>query len=151
MKQITKALVSLLAVIVIAVGVAWSQPVPQRHPAYLRALSDLRTARGYLERPGSHGTMRNEDRAISEIDAAIDEIKHASIDDGKDLHDHPPIDANLAWKDRFQKALDLLDHTYQDCAKEEDDPSARGLRGRILLHIDNARHFVRHAMRDAGH
>ena len=27
--------------------------------------------------------------AIREIDAAMGEIKKASIDDGKDLHDHP--------------------------------------------------------------
>jgi hypothetical protein len=154
MKLRTNALLVLIAVLVVAVGVTCAQPMPTpapEHPFYMHALSDLRLARAYLERPGNHGTERNEDHAIDEIDAAINEIKHASIDDGKDLHDHPPIDASLGWTDRFHKALDLLDKTYRDCSREEDDPATRGLQARILGHLDAARHFTRHAMEDAGH
>ena len=33
-----------------------------------------------------------EQRAIQEIDQAIQDIKRASIDDGKNLNDHPPVD-----------------------------------------------------------
>ena len=80
----------------------------------------------------------------------INEIKHASIDDGKDIHDHDPVDTTLPWTGRFQKSLDLLNKTYHDCSREEDDPGTRGLQRRILGHIDAARHFVHRAMDDAG-
>jgi hypothetical protein len=151
MKTSANAFVTLLVILAAAIGIASARPAPAPdHPYYMDALSDLRMARAYLERPGNNGTERNEDHAIDEIDAAIREIKHASIDDGKDIHDHPPIDANLAWTDRFHKSLELLDKTFSDCSKEEDDPAARGLQQRILGHIDAARHFVHRAMDDAG-
>src|SRR5271168_5658512 len=66
--------------------------MPGKHPAYLHALSDLRAARWMLEhRPGDAAVSAQEDVAITEIDKAIGEIKKASIDDGKDIHDHPPV------------------------------------------------------------
>ena len=49
--------------------------LPGKHPAYLHALTDLRTARWMLEhRPGDAAVSGNEDAAITEIDAAIREI-----------------------------------------------------------------------------
>jgi hypothetical protein len=153
MKLPLRPAIALLAILFLAVGAASAQPAPYPapdHPFYLHALSDLRLARAYLERPGNGGTERNEDRAIDEIDGAINEIKHASIDDGKDIHDHDPVDTTLPWTGRFQKSLDLLNKTYHDCSREEDDPGTRGLQRRILGHIDAARHFVHRAMDDAG-
>src|ERR1700722_16541124 len=61
---------------------------PAAHPAYLRALSDLRDARAHLERPDGGQLHQQEKDAIAEIDRAIGEIKAASIDDGKNLGDH---------------------------------------------------------------
>ena len=82
---------------------------PGRHPAYLHALTDLRHARAHLERQTWSGRMdREEDHAIAEIDKAIDEIKHAAIDDGKDLNDHPPVDAHLGHKGRYHRRLNCL-------------------------------------------
>src|ERR1700684_669533 len=52
---------------------------PQQHPAYLHALTDLRSARGYLRRPARAVVKWDENRAIREIDAAINEIKRAAI------------------------------------------------------------------------
>ena len=67
--------------------------LPGKHPFYLHALSDLRAARWMLEhRPGDAAVSGNEDVAIAEIDAAIREIKHAAIDDGKNVNDHPNVD-----------------------------------------------------------
>ena len=66
--------------------------VPGPHPAYLHALSDLRMARAYLDQIAWPPVQKDEEHAIREIDAAIGEIKRASIDDGKNLEDHPPID-----------------------------------------------------------
>src|SRR6201996_8176996 len=63
------------------------------HPYYLHALSDLRAARWMIEhRPGNWAQTQDEIEAVHRIDAAIGEIKKASIEDGKDLADHPHVD-----------------------------------------------------------
>jgi hypothetical protein len=120
---------------------------PNKHPYYLHALSDLRYARGYLDRLGVDDQVDNDSmRAIQEIDAAIGEIKRASIDDGKDLHDHPPIDARVSRTDRFHKAIELLDKAHQDLSQEEDDAAARGLKDRAIRHVDEAHRSVDRAI-----
>jgi tetratricopeptide (TPR) repeat protein len=116
---------------------------PGRHPAYLHALSDLRHARAHLENlAATHHMDKEEEHAIDEIDKAIDEIKRAAIDDGKNLNDHPPVDAGLDRTGRFRRAQELLDKAHNDIAREEDDSSVRGLRDRALHHIDEAHHIV---------
>src|ERR1700734_745230 len=53
------------------------------HPYYLHALSDLRAARWMIEhRPGNWAQTQDEIEAVHRIDAAIGEIKKASIEDG---------------------------------------------------------------------
>jgi len=134
---------TLLSVLVATcVGVA-SADKPGRHPHYLHALSDLRHARAHLEfLTGSEERDAEEERAIKEIDAAIREIKAAAIDDGKNLNDHPPIDAHLQRTGRYHKALELLDAAHRDVTMEEDDPQAQGLQGRIIAHVDEAHRTV---------
>jgi len=115
-----------------------------RHPAYLHALEDLRHARGHLERPGpARGAVRwDENVAIRAIDEAIRDIKEASIDDGKDLRDHPAVDARLDWTGRLRRSLELLRKARADVTEEEDNDFARGLKRRAAEHIDNAIRFV---------
>ncbi|HEX4377392.1 MAG TPA: hypothetical protein VHZ99_09615 [Steroidobacteraceae bacterium] len=126
-----------------------SADLPGRHPAYLHALSDLRTARWLLEhRPGDVAVSGQEDVAVTEIDAAIGEIKKASIDDGKDIHDHPAMDAPNDRPGRLHKALEILRRTHEDVAREEDDPGVRGLRNRAVHHIDEAIHADERAIHD---
>jgi hypothetical protein len=123
---------------------------PGDHPAYLHALSDLRHARACLDRLSPEDRIDDqEQRAIDEIDRAIGEIKRASIDDGKDLRDHPPIDAHLKRTDRFHKALELLDKAHQDIKRDEDDRFAQGLQHRALQHIDEAHRIVEHTIQVA--
>jgi hypothetical protein len=113
-----------------------------KHPAYLHALSDLRAARAHLERHDG-GELRHEEKeAIHAIDDAIAEIKHASIDDGKDLNDHPPVDAGLDYAGRLHRAKQLLEKAHQDIAHEEDNSFAQGLQQRAFGHIDRAIHEV---------
>jgi hypothetical protein len=119
---------------------------PQKHPAYLHALSDLRFARALLERPDGGELHQQEKDARHEIDKAIDEIKRAAIDDGKDLNDHPPVDVHLPWAGRLHKALEVLDDAHRDVTKEEDDPAAQGLQMRAIEHIDKAHHHVEEAV-----
>jgi tetratricopeptide (TPR) repeat protein len=118
---------------------------PGKHPAYLHALTDLRHARAHLGQfTGSERKNDEEQRAIEEIDKAIGEIKRAAIDDGKNLDDHPPVDAGMDRRGRFHRALELLDKAHNDIAREEDDSWARGLRNRALGHIDEAHRIVDH-------
>jgi hypothetical protein len=118
---------------------------PGKHPAYLHALTDLRHARAHLGQWADTAHQdREEQHAIDEIDKAIGEIKHAAIDDGKNLDDHPPVDAHMDRRGRFHRALELLDKAHNDIAREEDDPSVRGLRDRAIHHIDEAHRIVGH-------
>ena len=101
----------------------------REHPAYLHALSDLRDARAHLERPGGGERKEQERKAVEEIDAAIFEIKKASIEDGKNINDHMPgrlrISIGLAVCTR---AVELLDKAHSDVAREEDNRFAEGFR-----------------------
>jgi hypothetical protein len=139
--------VALLGISLMSPQAASAQQVPGPHPAYLHALSDLRLARAYLDQIAWPPVQRDEEHAIREIDAAINEIKMASIDDGKDLRDHPPIDVNMRPDGRFRKALELLDKAHNDTARAEDVPEARGLRDRAIGHIDRAHGTVDDAIR----
>jgi hypothetical protein len=113
--------------------------LPGNHPAYLHALTDLRTARWLIEhRPGDARVSADEDVAITRIDEAIGDIKHAAIDDGKDLHDHPPVDTRLDRRGRLHRAEEMLRKVHADIAREEDDPFTRGLRDRAIHHVDEA-------------
>jgi hypothetical protein len=123
--------------------------LPGKHPYYLHALSDLRAARWMLQhRPGDAAVSGNEDVAITEIDAAIREIKRAAIDDGKNVDDHPTVDVPADRPGHLHKALELLRKVHSDVAREEDDPVTRGLRDRAVGHIDGAIHATERAIGD---
>ena len=123
---------------------------PGKHPYYLHALSDLRAARWMLEhRPGDAAVSGDEDVAITEIDAAIGEIKRAAIDDGKNVADHPNVDVPADRPGHLHKALELLRKVHSDVAREEDDPVTRSLRDRAVGHIDGAIHATERAIGDA--
>ena len=116
---------------------------PGRHPHYLHALSDLRYARALLERTAMNEHREDmEEHAIRKIDDAINEIKRASIDDGKNLEDHPPIDTHLLRGERYRKALELINSAHRDVSMEEDNPRTQGLQGRIIAHLDEAHRIV---------
>ena len=148
MKMLSKTLLPL--VLAMAAPMAAMADLPGQHPYYLHALSDLRAARWMLEhRPGDAQVSGDEDVAVTRIDEAINEIKRAAIDDGKDLHEHPPIDANLDHRGRLHRADELLHKVHQDIAREEDDPMTRGLRNRAVHHLDEAIHATGKAIHDA--
>jgi hypothetical protein len=132
-----KSIFSLLLVLALA-GIAAlpvSAQVPGPHPGYLHALSDLRTARFIVSHNNPDPRVQG---VVGEIDRALGEINQAAIDDGKNVDDHLPIDANLDFHGRYRKALDLLDHAHRDIARFEDNAYASGLQHRALHHIDAA-------------
>ncbi len=147
MKSIYKLLLLLPALLLFlpAHSFANTMPGPQ-HPAYLHALDDLRTARAHLERPDGGELKEQEKLAIHDIDEAIAEIKKAAIDDGKNLSDHPPVDAKLDWAGRLHRALELVGKAHNDIAHEEDNGFAQGLQARALEHIDKAHHHIEEAI-----
>lgn len=98
---------------------------PGKHKAYFRALAHLRYARAYLDKLGPDDAVDNNFmHAIQAIDGVIAEIKRASIDDGKDLRDHPPIDAHLSKKDRFRKAAELVHKACNEIKEGQSDKVA---------------------------
>jgi hypothetical protein len=112
---------------------------PAHHPAYIHALTDLRDARWNLaHRPGDAAVSGQEDVAIVEIDAAINDAKTAAAYDGKNLNDHPQEDARLDHSGRLHHALELLHKAHNDIGQEEDNPSTRALRNSAEHHIDAA-------------
>jgi hypothetical protein len=137
----------MAAALALLLPVASQQLLAQgRHPHYLHALSDLRFARALLQRPNGGELGAQERDAIHEIDEAIHELKVASIDDGKGLEDHAAVDPHWPWAGRLHKAREVLDRAINDCAKEEDNPTTRGLQARILDHLHRAHHHVDEAI-----
>ena len=111
----------------------------QGHPAYLRALSDLRAARWMLDhRPGNWKQTEDEIGAVREIDKAIFELKQAAIDDGKDINFHPRVDERPDRPGRLHAAADYLRKARADVNEEEDNQFAKGLKHRALEHINMA-------------
>ncbi len=122
----------------------------QAHPAYLHALADLRNARANLERKGGDGKVKwDEHGAIDAIDRAIAAIRQAAIDDGKNLQDHPPVDAHEPRAGRLHKALAALRTAKDDMSKEEDNAFANGLRARGLHEVDEAIRFTEQGIAEA--
>jgi hypothetical protein len=120
-----------------------------RHPHYLSARTDLRRAQLFARVREEPNVTRNLEAAAREMEAAIKEIDNAAVLDRKDLLDRPPIDANLARKDRFRKIVDLLRSARADLEHEEDNPRAREWRKVAFQHIDEALNAVHRAATDA--
>jgi len=119
------------------------------HPRYLSALSDLRYARALLWRPDFREVMRDQRAAVEEIDRAIGEARRAAIDDGKNIDDHPPIDARMGWEGRFRKAMELLDHARGDLSFVETNMAAAPWRDAARANVEHARALVEKTMRDS--
>ena len=126
-----KSKLALLAITgALSAGYADAQPpppappgamaAPARHPAYLHSLSDLRAARWMIEhRPGNWAQTADERESVRQIDAAINDIKKAAFDDGKNLNDHPPLDDHPDHRGRIHEALRFLRKARADIAREE--------------------------------
>jgi hypothetical protein len=146
MKTFSKIALIVAAIAVLIPFTSQNVRAQGKHPAYLHALSDLRDARAHLQRPDGGALHAEERAAVEDINRAIDEIKKASIDDGKNIDDHVHIDAHLPWAGRLHKARDLLDKAHHDVSEEEDNPATRGLQARVIAHIDRAHHHVDEAL-----
>ena len=126
-----------LALFNLCAASAMAQKLNAKHPGYLKALADLRVARYYLNKQAGEPKLREEeDSSIKEIDAAIAEIKKASIDDGKAVGD-VPVDANEHGSP-LAKAIETIYKAQNDIGHEEDNAEVKGLRHDALEHISHA-------------
>jgi hypothetical protein len=139
--RLNAVLIAMTALATLAGCVTAPPPPPQsaRHPAYLHALSDLRAARWLIEhRTGDWAQVADEHESVRHIDVAINEIKGAAIDDGKNLYDHPPVDEHPDHRGRIHAALEYMRKARADISREETNAYANGLRDRAIAHIDAA-------------
>ena len=118
---------------------------PGRHPAYLRARTDLRAAQTLTRVNDEPNVMRNLRAADREIEVAVRQIDRAAVIDRKDIDDHPHSDVNLDRVGRFRKIADLLRSSRMDLSREEDNGAARGWRNLAYQHIDAAMELVHRA------
>ena len=119
-----------------------------KHPHYISALSNLRTARWMIDHhPGNWKQTDDEIEAVRRIDAAINEIRKASIDDGKGINDHDRIEEKPDHMGRLRSAVELLKKAREEVNKEEDNPTVRGLQQRSLDQINGAIRFTEKAIR----
>jgi hypothetical protein len=81
------------------------------------------------------------------------DLKKASIDDGKDINDHPNGDVHEHGS-RLLRSIEALKRARADIAEEEDNPDVRELRHRAFKHIDVAIHAAESAhaqwLKDVG-
>jgi hypothetical protein len=134
------------AVVLLAASAA--ADTPGRHPRYIHARTDLRTAQLLLRVHDEPNVMRHVDAVHAEVEAAIHEVDRAAVIDRKDWMDRPPIDANLDRPGRFRKAMELLVSARRDIGEEEDNPRAKEWRNAAFRHIDAAIDQLRRAARD---
>jgi len=139
------AAAALITAALVAAAPAWADD-SVRGPNYLHALSDLRDAREHLEHFGSEPVDARAERAIFEIDRAINAIKREAVMSGNEIENRVPVDTHVVRSGRFQKAMDLLDRAKRDVAGEEDQPDAQALQQRVMRHIEEARHEVSRAI-----
>ncbi len=120
----------------------------QVHPHYLHALSNLRAARWQVEhRPGNWKQTVDEVNAVKQIEMVIADIKQASIDDHKNLNDHPMEAEVPDHAGRLHKAIDFLKAAKADIKQEEDNGFAQGLQGNALKGINEAIKLLENALK----
>jgi hypothetical protein len=133
-KSLTVAVFALLTFLFLA-------PATQAHaqfPAYLHAISDLRSARAYLQMDSRPDQQAARDIAIREISRAIDDMKRAAIEDAKNPWRTPPPQSagNPNWP--IHSAVKLLREARHDAESGRDAPENVGLQVRSIEHIDRA-------------
>jgi hypothetical protein len=148
MNQLKHILPFVGAAILAIAPLASKADTPGRHPLYLHARSDLRTAQLISRGSEDPNVNRRLHEADQEIELAIHEVDRAAVLDRKAIEDHPHIDARLDRNGRFRRMMELLQRARADIGREEDNPNAIGWRDLAYRHIDKAMEFVHRAARD---
>jgi hypothetical protein len=121
---------------------AAATPAHAQEPHYLRALSQLRTARDYIQSDHRQGFGPQRHQAVEEINKAIEEIKHAAWDDGKQTQFAPPAPGVTDPWAPMHEAKNWLDAAHSEVQSGVDRPENNGLRERANQHIWAAHQIV---------
>jgi hypothetical protein len=113
----------------------------QQEPHYLAAISDLRTARDYIESDNRPGVDDLRHHAKEEINKALVEIKNAAWDDGKNTNFAPPQGGGAPWAP-MHEAKRYIRSARGHVEGGVDTQANNGLRGRALAHIDEAERTI---------
>jgi hypothetical protein len=112
-------------------------------PHYLRALADLRTARDYLQYDQNPATTGDRHHAVGEINHAIQEIKNAAWDDGRNTEFATPTGPITdPWR-AVKEAERWVTKAGDEVARGIDPPQAMGARDRAMMHIEAARRILK--------
>jgi hypothetical protein len=146
--RILKSLGATVCVLMTLAVFMAATPAQAQEPHYLRALSDLRTARDYIQfdRDRFNGERRH---AVDEINKAIEEVKHAAWDDGKNTQFAPPAQGVTTGWAPLHQAEHWLAEAKGHVAEGVDPPQSQGTRDRVLFHITEAVHILNHLV-EAG-
>lgn len=145
LKTLTATICALAAVAIFATA---TPARAQQEPHYLQALTELRTARDYFQYDiKRYGAERH--HIVEEINKAIDEVKHAAWDDGKNTKFAGPGDAPNGWAP-IHYGYNSLKAARKYVAMGIDTPQNEGLRDRALHHIDEAQITVDQLLRQGA-
>jgi hypothetical protein len=147
LKSFGAAVCALATLAVLAIAT----PAQAQEPHYLQALSDLRTARDYVQFDHRDGFGKQRHDAVDEINKAIDEIKHAAWDDGKNTRFAPPATGVTDPWAPMHQAKNWLDAAVTHVQQGVDTPENQGLRARAFHHIWAAHQIVQGVLNMQGH
>jgi hypothetical protein len=156
--------VSFAAMMLLLGATALAETTVQ-HPAYLRALAELRDARAQLNTAPEHAKDTlpphagdsaqaaesppdsDEQIAIAQIDMAMQDVRDASEDDGKGVDEHGPVDASCNRQQRLRLAMEKLDQAHEDIEQRQQDSFLKGYKANSAQeHIEQARRAILRAL-----
>jgi hypothetical protein len=140
--RISKHFAVIVPALVVFMGLLSVTPAQAQGPRYLHALANLRQARGWIQSDTRPQFADLRHHAIDEIDHAINEVKRAARDDGKNVNFTPPADSAGRPGAPIISALQLLDDAHSDVSAGQDLPENQGLQTRALNQIDAARNYL---------
>jgi hypothetical protein len=119
---------------------SFSSANAQQHDGYVHALKKLRAAHWLLDhRPGNWQQSADEQQAESFIEAAVTEIKAASVEDGKGWADRPDNFQDIQDRTgRLREAVNLLRSAKQDVLTEPDVNNGYRARRHAIKQLDAA-------------
>ena len=148
-QRIWAASFGMLVLATLSTGVPAQAQAPWAEP-FLRVMSDLRAARAYVAADPRPQNGNEKNHEINEITAAIQDIKAAAIDDGKDINFNAPTDSQGMAAGPLHEAIRLLRKAHDDCANTIDVPNQAGLKVRAMRHIDEAKATLLRFLNESG-
>jgi hypothetical protein len=112
------------------------------HPGYEHAMDDLRLAQLLLQRsdvaPAGNGWQDEVSLTKDSIEQAMKQMDAAMGGDRGKQSDLPRLDARMAWAERLNQSLRLIERAETDCSREKDGAENAGTKARIFDLLDQA-------------